>query len=67
MRRLTMTLLMISLSGIAGAHTLDRDHGLAETLWHQLAGTHHWSLTLWLLAGSVLLFVIGRWISKYDG
>ena len=67
MQRLTMSLLLISLSGIASAHVLNRDHGLAETLWHQLAGGHHWPLTLGLLAGSVLGLVIGRWIVKYDG
>jgi uncharacterized membrane protein YfcA len=62
-----MTLLLISLSGIASAHILYRDHGLAETLWHQLAGSHHWPLTLGLLAGSLLGFVIGRWIVNYNG
>ena len=67
MQRLTTTMLLVCLSGIASAHILDSDHPLAETLWHQLTGIHHWPLTLGLLAGSVLGFVIGRWIVNYDG
>jgi len=60
MRRFAATLLMIGLSGIANAHTLDSERSLVETLWHQVLGGHHLPYTLGLMACGVVLFLIGR-------
>ena len=63
MQRYVVILLTIGLTGIAGianAHTLDSEHSLVETLWHQVMGSHHLPYTLGLLACGVVLFLIGR-------
>ncbi len=60
MRSYVVILLTIGLAGMANAHTLDSEHGLAETLWHQVLGGHHLPYTLGLLACGVVLFLIGR-------
>ena len=41
MRRFITTLLASGLANIASAHTLDSEHRLAESLWHQVMGSHH--------------------------
>ena len=64
MRQLTVALLTIGMTELANAHVLGGDHGLTEALWHQLIGNHHLLFTGGLLAGSLALIIIGRWISK---
>jgi hypothetical protein len=64
MRQLTVALLTIGATNLANAHVLGGDHGLTEALWHQLIGSHHLLFTGGLLAGTVALIIIGRWISK---
>jgi len=65
MRQLTLALLTIGAAGIANAHSLDGEHGLADALWHQVAGNHHLVFTFGLVAGTVALIFVQRWISKH--
>lgn len=65
MRQTIVTLLMLGLANIASGHTLDSEHSLVETLWHQILGVHHLPYTLGLLFGSVILLaVIGRRMAR---
>ena len=60
MRKILVILLTIGLTNIAFGHTLDSEHGLVETFWHQLAGLHHLPVTLGLIVGSVVFLAIMR-------
>ena len=65
MRQTIVTLLMLGLANIASGHTLDSEHRLVETLWHQIFGVHHLPYTLGLLVGGmVLLAIFGRRIVR---
>jgi hypothetical protein len=65
MRRITAALLTIGLINIANAHTLDSEHSLAQTLWHQVLGGHHLPYTIGLVVGTVFAIVISRRISNH--
>ncbi len=58
MRQTIVTLLMLGLANIASGHTLDSEHSLVETLWHQILGVHHLPYTLGLVIGGVVLLAI---------
>jgi len=61
MRQIIVILLSIGLADIALGHTLDSEHGLVESLWHQVAGLHHLPVTLGLIvASAVFLAIMGR-------
>ena len=65
MRQIIVILLSIGLVDIALGHTLDNEHGLVETLWHQVMGLHHLPYTLGLIVGGVVLLAIfGRRIVR---
>jgi len=65
MRHSIIIMLTLGLTNTAFAHTLDSEHSLVETLWHQLMGGHHLPYTLGLLGGAlVLLAIIGRQAAK---
>lgn len=65
MRQITFIMLTIGLAGIASGHTLDSEHRLVDTLWHQLVGSHHLPYNLGLLcAGIILLAIVGRRMAK---
>ena len=66
MRQILLILLTIGLNDIAFGHTLDSEHSLVETLWHQVMGMHHLPYTLGLIvAGVVLLAIMGRRIVRH--
>jgi len=66
MRQIIVILLSIGLVDIAFGHTLDSEHSLVESLWHQLAGIHHLPYTMGLIVGGiVMLAVVGRRIVRY--
>jgi hypothetical protein len=66
MRHSIIILLTLILSSSAFAHTLDSEHSLVESLWHQLIGGHHLPLTLALLGGAfILLVIIRRQVTKH--
>ena len=66
MRQIIVILLSIGLANIAFGHTLDSEHSLVESLWHQLVGIHHLPYTMGLIVGGiVMLAVIGRRIVRY--
>ena len=61
MRQIIVILLSIGLADIAFGHTLDSEHGLVESFWHQFAGIHHLPVTLGLVVASVaLIAIVGR-------
>lgn len=60
MRRYAVSLLTIGLANIASAHSLDSEHSLVQTLWHQVLGNHHLPYTLGLMACGVAIFLLGR-------
>ena len=66
MRRLIVTILSLGLTGTVFGHTLDSEHSLVASLWHQLMGIHHLPYTLALLIGAVVLFaIIGRRMARH--
>ena len=66
MRHSIVIMLTLGLSNIAFAHTLDSEHSLVETLWHQFMGGHHLPHTLALLGGAfILLVIIQRQVAKH--
>ena len=66
MRKIIVILLSIGLADIAFGHTLDSEHGLVESFWHQGAGIHHLPYTMGLIVGGiVMLALIGRRIVRY--
>lgn len=62
MRAIFHTLLMLSVSATAGAHTLPGDGSLAAQLGHQLLALHHLPATALLIAAGVFL---ARGLSGY--
>ena len=50
MRVISSLFTIIATMEVAGAHTLDGDHNLAEQVSHQLLGTHHLPVTIALIA-----------------
>ncbi len=65
MRQFAAALLTIGLINIANAHTLDSEHSLVQTLWHQALGGHHLPYTIGLVVGTVFVFLISRRISNH--
>lgn len=59
MRQLLTLILILGISGIAAAHTLDDKDGLLTQLYHQVLGSHHLPLTLLLIVGGIVL--LRRW------
>ncbi|MDH3415781.1 MAG: hypothetical protein OEM64_05655 [Gammaproteobacteria bacterium] len=59
MRQLLALFLILGISGIAAAHTLDDKDGLVTQLYHQVLGSHHLPLTMLLIVGGVVL--LWRW------
>lgn len=53
MRLISSLFIIIATMEVAGAHTLDGDHNLAEQLGHQLLGTHHLPVTLILIVAGL--------------
>ena len=65
MRQILAILMTAGLTNTAFGHTLDSEHNLLETLWHQIFGIHHLPLTVGLVFVSVvLLAVIGRRMAR---
>ncbi len=60
MRQRIVILLMTGLTNIAFGHTLDSEHSLVDTLWHQVMGSHHLPYTLGLVVGGAVLLTIIR-------
>ena len=54
MKRMFSVLLLAGIAPIAGAHTLDG--GLFTALGHELFGSHHLPLTLFLVVVGLVLF-----------
>lgn len=66
MRHSIVIMLTLGLTNTAFAHTLDNEHSLVQTLWHQLTGGHHLPYTLALLGGAfILLAIIRRQVAKH--
>ena len=65
MRYSIIIMLILGLSNSVFAHTLDSEHGMVETLWHQLVGGHHLPYTLGMLGALILLAIIGRLVAKH--
>ena len=66
MRYSIVIMLTLGLTNAAFAHTLDNEHSLVETLWHQLMGGHHLPHTLALLGGAfILLAIIRHQVAKH--
>lgn len=43
---------------VAGAHTLDEEHSLAEQVGHQLLGSHHLPMTIMMIAATLGVFYL---------
>ena len=66
MRHSIVFMLTLGLTNTAFAHTLENEHSLVETIWHQLMGGHHLPYTLALLGGAfILLEIIRRQVAKH--
>jgi len=60
MRQIIVILLSIGLADIAFGHTLDSEHSLVESLWHQLVGIHHLPYTIGLIVTSIVMLAVIR-------
>ena len=58
MRLISSLIVLIGTANVAGAHSLDRAYSLVDQLTHQVLGSHHLPMTVFLIVVGLLVLRI---------